>query len=72
LFLHHGNLLDRQFHAEVTAADARRWIDDYRSDEDAVRIGVDPKALAAETGEKIGEWNRLGRELCGRFLDAIA
>jgi GMP synthase (glutamine-hydrolysing) len=60
-----------QFHAEVSAADAARWIDDYRSDEDAVRIGVDPDALRAETEERIGDWNRLGRELCGRFLDTI-
>jgi GMP synthase (glutamine-hydrolysing) len=60
-----------QFHAEVTAADAAKWIDDYRSDEDAVRIGVDPDALRAETDERIGDWNRLGRELCGRFLDTI-
>ncbi len=35
-----------QFHAEVTAADAEAWIDDYRSDEDAVRIGVDPERAA--------------------------
>ena len=41
------------------------------SDEDAVRIGVDPGTLRAETEEKIGDWNRLGRELCGRFLDTI-
>jgi GMP synthase (glutamine-hydrolysing) len=61
-----------QFHAEVTAGDVSRWIDDYRSDEDAVRIAVDPKALRAETEEKIAEWNRVGRELCGRFLDAVA
>jgi len=61
-----------QFHAEVTAANAEAWIDDYRSDEDAVRTGVDPDALHAETGEKIGDWNRLGRELCGRFLETIA
>jgi GMP synthase (glutamine-hydrolysing) len=61
-----------QFHAEVTAEDADRWIDDYRSDEDAVRIGVDPDALQAETREKIADWNRLGRELCGRFLDTLA
>jgi GMP synthase (glutamine-hydrolysing) len=60
-----------QFHAEVTTADAGRWIDDYRSDEDAVRVGVDPKALRAETDEKIKSWNRLGRELCGRFLEEI-
>jgi GMP synthase-like glutamine amidotransferase len=60
-----------QFHAEVTAADAGDWIDDYRSDEDAVRIGLDPDALRAETEEKIGESSRMGRELCGRFLDSI-
>jgi GMP synthase (glutamine-hydrolysing) len=60
-----------QFHAEVSAADTEKWIDDYASDEDAVRIGVDPDALRAETRERIGEWNKLGRELCGRFLDTI-
>jgi hypothetical protein len=60
-----------QFHAEVSAADTEKWIDDYASDEDAVRIGVDPDALRVETRERIGEWNKLGRELCGRFLDTI-
>ena len=60
-----------QFHAEVSAADAEKWIDDYRSDEDAVRISVDPDALRAETREKIAEWNELGRKVCGRFLDTI-
>jgi GMP synthase (glutamine-hydrolysing) len=60
-----------QFHAEVTPADASKWIADYRSDEDAVRIGVDPEALRAETDGRIADWNRLGRELCGRFLDEI-
>jgi GMP synthase (glutamine-hydrolysing) len=60
-----------QFHAEVTAGDLAHWIDDYRSDGDAVRIGIDPRALRAETEGKIADWNRLGRELCGRFLDAV-
>jgi hypothetical protein len=55
----------------VSAAGVARWIDDYRSDEDAVRIGVDPGALRDETEHKIDEWNRVGRELCGRFLDAV-
>jgi GMP synthase-like glutamine amidotransferase len=59
-----------QFHAEVDAADALSWIDDYRSDEDAVRIGIDPVALRAETEAKIEAFNRLGRDLCGRWLDA--
>jgi len=60
-----------QFHAEVSAADAAGWIDDYRSDPDAVEIGVDPVALRAETEAKIGSFNRLGRELCRRWLDAV-
>jgi GMP synthase (glutamine-hydrolysing) len=61
-----------QFHAEVTAQDAEAWIDDYRSDEDAVRIGLDPEALRAETHSRITAWNALGRELCARFLDVVA
>jgi GMP synthase (glutamine-hydrolysing) len=61
-----------QFHAEVSAADLAHWIDDYDTDEDAVRIGVDPERLRGETEPRVGEWNRLGRELCGRFLDEAA
>jgi GMP synthase (glutamine-hydrolysing) len=59
-----------QFHAEVTAADANTWIADYRSDPDAVRIGVDPQAMAAELASRIDAWNELGRALCLRFLEA--
>jgi GMP synthase (glutamine-hydrolysing) len=57
-----------QFHPEVSATDARAWIEDYRSDEDAVRIGVDPAALGAETAAKIDAWSDLGRALCSRWL----
>src|SRR3954452_1440314 len=46
-----------QSHPEVSTADVNKWIDDYRSDEDAVRIGVDPDALRAETDERIAAWN---------------
>ena len=60
-----------QSHPEVTAADVERWIDDFRADEDAVRIGLDHEALRTETEGKIDAWNRLGRELCGRFVEAI-
>jgi GMP synthase-like glutamine amidotransferase len=59
-----------QFHAEVSGDDAGAWIADYRSDEDAVRIGLDAAALREETQGRIGPWNELGMELCGRFLDA--
>ncbi|MGZ4172526.1 MAG: type 1 glutamine amidotransferase [Solirubrobacteraceae bacterium] len=58
-----------QFHAEVTAQDFEAWVEDYRSDEDAIRIGLDPEALLAETRISIERWNALGRRLCGRFLD---
>jgi GMP synthase (glutamine-hydrolysing) len=58
-----------QFHAEVSAADAEHWIDDYKSDPDAVKIGLDPEELHAQTRAAIGYWNALGRDLCGRFLD---
>jgi GMP synthase (glutamine-hydrolysing) len=61
-----------QFHAEVSAADAAHWVDDYDSDADAVRIGVDPEALGAETEAKIEGFNRLGRELCARWLASVA
>jgi GMP synthase-like glutamine amidotransferase len=61
-----------QFHAEVSETDALSWIADYRADPDAVRMGVDPDALGAETSAKIGAWNELGRSLCTRFLELAA
>ncbi len=61
-----------QFHAEVTRDDAARWIRDYRTDPDAVRIGVDPKALVAEVEERIDASNALGAGICERFLDVAA
>jgi GMP synthase (glutamine-hydrolysing) len=57
-----------QFHAEVTSEGLSRWLDDYDNDEDAVRIGVDPEALRAETEGKIRAWNDVGRGICRRFL----
>ena len=61
-----------QFHAEVTGPDAEHWIDEYRSDPEAVRIGLDPDALRQQTRAAIGPWNAIGRQLCGRWLDAVA
>jgi GMP synthase (glutamine-hydrolysing) len=61
-----------QFHPEVSATDALAWIDDYETDADAVRINVDPTALALETEAKIVAFNQLGRDLCGRWLDVAA
>ena len=61
-----------QFHAEVSARNAGCWIDEYQVDADAIAMGLDPEALHAETAPKIDAWNQLGRELCERFLDAVA
>lgn len=67
-----GNAHAIQFHAEVAAADAGRWIDDYRADPDAVRIGVDPERLRAETEPRIEAFNQLGAGICRRWLDLAA
>jgi hypothetical protein len=58
-----------QFHPEVEGAGIHAWIDDYRSDADAVRLDLDWAALRAETDAKAEAFNRLGRELCGRWLE---
>jgi GMP synthase (glutamine-hydrolysing) len=60
-----------QFHAEVGALDLEAWIADHDTDPDSVRIGIDPEALLAETKPRIEAWNSLGRELCGRFIEAV-
>lgn len=61
-----------QFHPEVSSEDAMGWIRDYRNDEDAVRMGIDPVRLGEETRAAIEEWNELGRALCGRFIEFAA
>jgi GMP synthase (glutamine-hydrolysing) len=60
-----------QFHAEVDAATAERWIEDYESDADAVRVGVDPERMLAEMRPRLPGWNALGTALCRRFLGAV-
>jgi len=61
-----------QFHAEVTREDAEAWIDDYRSDEDAVRTELNPDELRRRTHDAIADWNALGRGICERFLVAAS
>lgn len=51
-----------QFHPEVTHAIVASWIEEAPDEA--------PSGLLVETGEKIDEWVRLGRDLCGAFLDA--
>lgn len=67
-----GDAWGLQFHAEVTAAIVRGWLDRYREDEDAVRVGLDPEQLAAETDERIEDWNAIGERITTGFLDYAA
>jgi GMP synthase (glutamine-hydrolysing) len=52
-----------QFHPEVTESQLELWIA-----EDGEPFG--PERLRAETGQRIGHWNELGRRLCRAFLAA--
>jgi GMP synthase-like glutamine amidotransferase len=61
-----------QFHAEVTLEIFESWLNTYDEDPDAVELGIQPRALAAQTRRMIGQWNRVGRELCARFLEVAA
>jgi GMP synthase (glutamine-hydrolysing) len=61
-----------QFHPEVARADLESWLDDYRSDEDAVRIGLDPERLREESAGRMDAWNELGRGIARRFLEQAA
>jgi GMP synthase-like glutamine amidotransferase len=53
-----------QFHPEVTEPQLGRWIGD------ASDPPPHPERLLAETRERIGGWNELGRRLCRSFLAA--
>ena len=52
-----------QFHPEVTEIQLQGWIDDTSDPP------PDRDRLLAETHERIGRWNELGRTLCSAFLD---
>jgi GMP synthase-like glutamine amidotransferase len=54
-----------QFHAEVTHETVQGWF----ADRDEFPLDLDRDRLVAETAERIGEWNRFGRELCGGFVE---
>ena len=53
-----------QFHPEVTEPQLDRWIGDKDG------LPADPERLRADTHERIGGWNELGRRLCRSFLTA--
>jgi GMP synthase (glutamine-hydrolysing) len=52
-----------QFHPEVTLAQVQSWVDEKEE------VPIDDEALMAETRERIGTWNDIGRELCGAFVE---
>lgn len=53
-----------QFHPEVTEPQLDRWMADKGD------LPAEPERLRAETRERIGGWNELGRRLCRSFLAA--
>jgi GMP synthase (glutamine-hydrolysing) len=57
-----------QFHPEVTRETLWHWLDHHDADQDAVRIGIDPEAIRAQSEGRIGEWNQVGRGIAARFL----
>jgi GMP synthase (glutamine-hydrolysing) len=59
-----------QFHPEVTEGILRAWIEDFDSDPDAVRLGVEPTAAMAQALARLPEWNELGAVLFDGFLEA--
>jgi GMP synthase (glutamine-hydrolysing) len=52
-----------QFHPEVTLAQVQSWVDEEEE------VSLDGEALMAETRERIGTWNDIGRKLCGAFVE---
>ena len=57
-----------QFHAEVTLGTFESWLDSYQEDPDAVRLGIEPERLRRATRDAIEGWNRIGYDLCTRFV----
>ena len=53
-----------QFHPEVTLSQVQSWVDEKEE------VPIDDAALMAETTERIGAWNELGRNLCDAFVTA--
>jgi GMP synthase (glutamine-hydrolysing) len=52
-----------QFHPEVTLEQVESWADEPEE------VPIDTEALLAQTRDRIGAWNELGRGLCNAFVD---
>jgi GMP synthase (glutamine-hydrolysing) len=61
-----------QFHPEVTPDILRKWILDFESDPDAVRLGMDAAAALAEAERRLPRWAAIGAALFDGFLEAAA
>ncbi|MDQ3866627.1 MAG: type 1 glutamine amidotransferase [Actinomycetota bacterium] len=61
-----------QFHAEVTHEIVATWISHYRTDPDALALGLDPTRELAQLEREIDTWNVLGRALIRGFLGVAA
>jgi GMP synthase (glutamine-hydrolysing) len=53
-----------QFHAEVTAAQVEAWIRETPDE-----LPLPAEELIGQTAARIGDWNELGRRLCGGFVE---
>ena len=60
-----GHVWGVQFHPEVRLETIESWL----AAEDR-EVPGSRDALRAETAERIGEWNALGKDICGGFLTA--
>ncbi len=60
-----------QFHCEVTRPIVETWIGYYRSDPDAIALGLDADQARQELAERIDEWNVLGRRLSSAFMTHV-
>jgi GMP synthase (glutamine-hydrolysing) len=54
-----------QFHAEVTEPQVEEWLAQDPGDV------ADPPSFRAATRQRMGAWNRLGKQLARSFLDAV-
>ena len=66
------NAWGTQFHGEVSREIFARWIDNYGTDPDAIRLGFDQARERERLDANIDRWNELGRTLVGGFLEAAA
>jgi GMP synthase-like glutamine amidotransferase len=58
-----------QFHAEVTTREVGAWLDSWHADEDALRTGIDPEDLRAQSAGRIEGLGEVGRGIARNFFE---